>query len=81
MAGKPEKKLRFEDALKRLEEIVAAMESEELDLDKSLGMFEEGVKLARFCTSKLEDAKKKISIIEKTGNKKEIKPFEQNEEL
>lgn len=76
MSNKTTKTLKFEDALKKLEEIVSNLESDELDLDKSLGMFEEGVRLARFCTSKLEEAKRKIEIIEKKGNKVSLKPFE-----
>jgi exodeoxyribonuclease VII small subunit len=43
----------FEGSLKRLEEIVSQLEGNTLDLDQSLQIFEEGVKLIRFCTSLL----------------------------
>ncbi len=50
----------FEKKLKRLEEIVGKMEDGELALDKSLEMFEEGVKLSRECQTQLNSAEKKI---------------------
>ena len=53
----------FEGALKRLEEIVAHLERNELDLEQSLQMFEEGVKLVRFCTSRLDEAERRIEIL------------------
>lgn len=53
----------FEGALKRLEEIVAHLERNELDLEQSLQMFEEGVKLVRFCTTRLDEAERRIEIL------------------
>ena len=50
----------FEKKLKRLEEIVGKMEDGELALDKSLEMFEEGIKLSRECQAQLNSAEKKI---------------------
>jgi exodeoxyribonuclease VII small subunit len=58
-------KLKFEDALERLEKIVAQLEEGELALDESLKIFEEGIKLSRLCSSKLEEAEKKIEILMK----------------
>ncbi|MCX7634812.1 MAG: exodeoxyribonuclease VII small subunit [Syntrophales bacterium] len=54
---------RFEDAMNRLEEIVHRMETGELSLDESLKAFEEGIKLARFCSKKLEEAEKRIELL------------------
>ncbi|MBN2370153.1 MAG: exodeoxyribonuclease VII small subunit [Vicinamibacteria bacterium] len=54
---------RFEDALKRLEEIVARLEKGELPLEESLGLYEEGVKLSRLCHAKLEEAEGKIELL------------------
>lgn len=56
---------KFEDALKKLEKIVAEMESGEISLDESLKRYEEGIKLSRFCLKKLEEAEKKIEILQK----------------
>ncbi len=53
----------FEKKLKRLEEIVHAMESEELQLEKSLGLFEEGVKLTKECQAHLSQAEQKVKIL------------------
>lgn len=54
---------QFEDALKRLEKIVDDLESGEVGLDEALKRYEEGIKLVRFCTKKLQDAEKKIEIL------------------
>lgn len=54
----------FEEALKRLETIVEAMEGEELPLETLLARFEEGTKLAKVCQAKLADAELKIQKLE-----------------
>ena len=59
--------LQFEDALKKLEGIVEAMESEELPLEELLAKFEEGTKLAKVCQEKLAEAELKIKQLEKTA--------------
>lgn len=57
------KVLSFEDNLERLEEIVALLESGEHPLEKSLELFEEGVKLVKICNSKLEAVEKSVKIL------------------
>ena len=59
--------LPFEQALKRLEAIVEAMESDDLPLETLLAKFEEGSRLAKMCQTKLADAELKIEKLEKTG--------------
>ena len=72
---------KFEAALSRLEEIVAELESGELALEQSLKLFEEGVKLARICNSRLEEAERKVEVLLKDKNgKMTAKPFEEEEE-
>ena len=56
-------KLTFEKAMEQLEKIVAAMETEALSLEQSLKKFEEGMKLSQYCSQKLEETEKKISLI------------------
>lgn len=56
-------KIKFEDALERLEKIVSQLEAGELALDESLKIFEEGIKLSRLCSGKLEEAEKKIEVL------------------
>lgn len=59
--------LPFEEALKRLESIVAAMESEDLPLESLLAKYEEGTQLARTCQEKLAEAEVKIQQLEKNA--------------
>ena len=58
------KKLSLEESMARLEEIAAELEGEKLPLDKSVKLYEEGVKLAAKCATELEDAKRKIKILQ-----------------
>jgi exodeoxyribonuclease VII small subunit len=53
----------FEKAFEQLEKIVQRLESEELPIDESLELFEEGIRLSRFCNQKLEEVEKKIELI------------------
>jgi exodeoxyribonuclease VII small subunit len=71
---------KFETSLARLDEIVQELEKGELPLEQSLKLFEEGVKLARICSTRLEDAERKVDILlkDKTGNVTR-KPFEEEE--
>ena len=71
----------FETALKKLEEIVKKLENGELSLDSALELFEEGVKLSRFCHSKLEDAERRVEILLKndSGQMRAV-PFESEDE-
>lgn len=72
--------LNFEKALIRLEETVNKLENEELSLDESLKIFEEGISLYRLCNKELSEAEKKISlIIQENGELKKI-PFECEDE-
>lgn len=65
-------KLTFEKALEELEDIVDVLESDELSLEKALAKFEEGMKLSQFCSNKLDETEKKISLImEKTSGEYE----------
>lgn len=54
---------KFETALKRLEDVVRKLEGGELSLDESLKAFEEGVKLAGFCSRKLNEAEKRVELL------------------
>jgi exodeoxyribonuclease VII small subunit len=75
MAGK-----NFESALARLEEIVKKLEKGDLPLEQSLKLFEEGVKLARVCNKRLEEAERKVEILLKDKEGKLApKPFEEEE--
>ncbi len=70
---KQPQKNSFEQALKELEEAADRLESGDLGLDDSIKEFEKGIKLARYCQQKLEEAERKIEILQK-GADGEIKP-------
>lgn len=71
----------FEEAMKRIEKIVADLEKGELPLDESLDRFEEAVKLARACQEKLEKAEARIAKMVRTGESDfELEPLEDTEE-
>ncbi len=59
--------LKYEEALRRLEKLVAELDRSELDLEMRLKKFEEGTKLARLLVKKLDQAKKKVEILVKTN--------------
>jgi exodeoxyribonuclease VII small subunit len=61
----------FESALTELESIVSRLEQGDLPLEQSLGLFERGVQLSRFCHTKLEDAERRIEMLTERG---EIRP-------
>lgn len=60
--------LNFEDAMARLEQIVRALEGGNVPLDESLTLYEEGVKLVKLCSTRLENAEKRIKILVDGGN-------------
>ena len=59
--------LPFEEALKKLEAIVEAMESEDLPLETLLAKYQEGTQLSRICQEKLAQAEIKIQQLEKNA--------------
>jgi exodeoxyribonuclease VII small subunit len=68
---------KFEDAMERLEQIVESLEGGDLTLEESLKIFEEGMKLIRFCSKKLEEAEQKVTLlIKESDGKFTQQPFE-----
>ncbi len=55
--------LNFEKAMNRLQEIVKLIEDDSLSLDKSIALFEEGVKLSAYCNQQLKEYEQKIQDI------------------
>jgi exodeoxyribonuclease VII small subunit len=71
----------FEEALKKLEAIVEAMESDDLPLETLLAKYEEGSKLVKICREKLSEADLKIQQLEKNAaGEMKLKPFEEDVE-
>jgi exodeoxyribonuclease VII small subunit len=71
----------FEEALKKLEDVVEAMESQELPLETLLARYEEGTRLAKVCQEKLAEADLKIQQLEKnSAGEFKLKPLQFSED-
>lgn len=57
-------KEKFEDQMKRLEEIVNLLENDNVDLDKSIELYEEGLKISKNLSKQLESFEKKLETID-----------------
>ena len=69
-------KTTFEQSMRKLEKIVQELESGDLPLEEAMQKFEEGIKLSRLCSEKLDETEKKITLLmqDKRGNVSK-KPF------
>ncbi|HEU18124.1 MAG TPA: exodeoxyribonuclease VII small subunit [Deltaproteobacteria bacterium] len=72
--------VKFEEALERLESIVKKMEQGEMTLEESLDAFEEGIKLSRFCSKKLDDIERRVEVLLKENSAVTIKQFTGDDE-
>lgn len=66
-------KLTFEEALEELESIAHDLEQGDLKLEDSIARFERGTELKKFCREKLEQAERKIEILQKGNGDKKVK--------
>jgi exodeoxyribonuclease VII small subunit len=66
-------RVKFEEAMERLEKITQELEQGNLSLDGALERFEEGMKLIDFCEKRLKEAEKKIQVLIKEGDKFRLK--------
>ena len=75
-------KKTFELAMKQLEQIVQELESGDMPLEKAIKKFEEGIQLSKYCTGKLDESEKRITILMKdaTGNVSDIPFSEQRQQ-
>ena len=77
----PAKTPPFEEALKKLEGVVEAMESDDLPLETLLARYEEGAKLVKICQEKLAEAELKIQQLEKNAaGELKLKPVDLSED-
>ncbi|MCF7806002.1 MAG: exodeoxyribonuclease VII small subunit [Candidatus Marinimicrobia bacterium] len=53
----------LESALERLEEIVARMDSEDVELEESIELFQEGMQLTKFCRAQISEAEQKVQQV------------------
>ena len=64
------KELKFEEALEKLEKIVEDLDGGELSLEESMKRYEEGIRLSKLCSKRLEEAKKKVELLLKSEDGK-----------
>lgn len=80
MAKKNQPKPSFEEALKRLEEVLDSLEHGNLNLEESVKAFEEGVGLVRFCHGKLDEVERRVELLLKDeAGRFFTKPFHEEE--
>lgn len=72
--------LSFEQALEHLEYIVSQMEKGELTLEESLSFFEKGIRLSRYCSTKLQETEDRVKILLEDNDSGELilEDFEEN---
>lgn len=76
MTSRPKKEPSFEEAMARLEAIVAELEGEDRGLEKQFALFQEGMELARFCDRKLAEVEKSVEIVLKESTEEwKTEPF------
>ena len=70
--------LSFEVAIERLESLVDRLEGGELELEESLGLFEQGVALSKQCSAKLEAAERRVEQLVRAGSEWLARPFDES---
>jgi exodeoxyribonuclease VII small subunit len=70
--------MTFETAMKQLEQIVQELESGDMPLEKAIKKFEEGIKISKYCSEKLDESEKKITLLMRDSDGKDVSeiPFE-----
>ena len=64
-------KKTFETAMKQLEKIVQDLETDDMPLEKAIKTFEEGIKISKYCSEKLDESEKRITLLmQDSGGKK-----------
>ncbi|MGI6778071.1 MAG: exodeoxyribonuclease VII small subunit [Acetivibrionales bacterium] len=56
-------KRSFEEAIRELEEIVSQIERGDLSLDQSIELFQKGIELSKYCTKRLDEVERKITVL------------------
>ena len=75
------KKVKFEDRMERIGEIVSRLDAGDADLDESLKLYEEGIRLVRECTKQLDEATQTVKMLQAAPDgKPELTGFEKDGE-
>ena len=67
--------VNFEKAIKELEKIVETLESQEINIDKAIKLYQEGLSLVSECNKSLESARKKVEMVVKGKDEFKTEPF------
>lgn len=67
-----EKEMKFEEAMAKLSEIVKTLEQGEASLDDSINLFEEGMKLSKFCADILQRAEQKVQFLQMDAEEENV---------
>lgn len=67
--------IQFEEAMEKLERIVARLESGDVPLEQAIELFQEGMTLSRLCSQKLETVERKIEMLLEEDGETVKKPF------
>jgi exodeoxyribonuclease VII small subunit len=74
-------KKRFEDTLGELEKIVQRLEDPDVPLEEAVALFEDGIKLSRFCSQKLDEVEKRVDVLLKDEQGNLVtRPFDEAQE-
>jgi exodeoxyribonuclease VII small subunit len=78
MSQKPVAKMTFEEAMKELEAVVAQLESGDVELEKSIALYQRGAELKAHCDARLAEAQERVEKIRlgEGGTPTGIQPFE-----
>ena len=80
MKSSPEQARTFEASLEALEQIVQQLESGDLALEKSLELFEQGIRLSRECQDRLSQAERRIEVLVRDNQGRPVvAPFEEKQ--
>ena len=71
-----DKKITFEEAMAKLEEITRKLESGNMTLDESLSSYEEAVALVKTCNERLESAERRVRILVDNAGEVTDRPFD-----
>ena len=76
-------KKTFETAMKQLEQIVQALETGDMPLEKAIKKFEEGIQISKYCSEKLDESEKRITLLmrDSDGEKVSETPFTTKNEV
>lgn len=72
MAKKKDEKLSLEEALGKLEETIAKLQSEEISLEESFNLYKEGMDYVKLCSETIDQVEKKVLMLNQEGTLNEL---------